>query len=146
MKKDDSVIKAGFLRTIFDFARFRYHLPFDIAVFVACQAALESDYGRSDLAVSHFNYFGMKYPNSRYSMALGSTDNGFSVYSSMHNCVADYMARQVYFGLKKSDLKSVEKYAQFLKKSGYCSEVYYIDNIMRIYKQYHPYFQKIYSI
>lgn len=139
MKKDDSVLKKQFLSKVFDLCKERFLLNDEVSLFIACQFALESDFGRSRLAVDCNNFCGMKSPEHRLSISVGSSGL-FNVYSSLEQCVADYLARQNYFGIKKRDIKDIDSYSKFLRKSNYCSEPYYIDSIKAIYSNYYNYF------
>lgn len=139
MKKDDSVLKKQFLFKVFDLCKERYLLNNKVSLFIACQFALESDFGRSRLAVDSNNFSGMKTPEHRFSISVGSAGL-FNVYTSLEQCLADYMARQNYFGIKKRDLKDIDSYSKFLIKSNYCPEVFYTDKIRAIYSSYYNYF------
>lgn len=111
----------------------RYNLPFEIKKFIACQFALEHDFGS---LVEDNNHSGMKVPLVRFSVALnaGNGNDRWASYRSLQDCVDDYMLALQYHRPLRSDYSSVENFSKFIKF--YCPDRNYISNIMAIYNQF----------
>lgn len=107
----------------------------DVVKFIACQFGLESNFGRSDLAVLHSNICGMKVPYRRYSVRIGFFGE-FATYSNWFDCVKDYLLWVFFNRPYQNVFDSVDSYCLFLRDSGYCPEKDYIDKIKLIYLQF----------
>ena len=67
-----------------------YNACQDVRFFIACQFALESDFGNSSLAKNEFNYCGMKKAYFRPSLRQLDNLKGFAHYDSLQHCIIDY--------------------------------------------------------
>lgn len=113
-----------------------YHfLNSDICDFIACQFALESDFGESYLALHCNNFCGMKMPKKRVTTAFLNS-NEFAEYISLSSCVEDYILWLLYARPSRIALSSLDAFKSWLRVSGYCPEPLYIERISQIYKQY----------
>lgn len=98
---------------------------------IACQFALESDFGRSRIAVSHNNHCGMKVPVLRVTTTTSSClDVGsFASFDSFESCICDYLLWLAY--------NKVNSYSQWENALRiYCPESDYLNRINSIYKQF----------
>ena len=84
--------KQTFIFSICDSLR-KYNLTNEVKIFIACQFALESNFGTSQLARNRNNFCGMKTPLVRISSAnnAGKPLEAYASYSSLNDCVDDYM-------------------------------------------------------
>ena len=124
-----NVMKKAYLNKVY------YALPIRLTpewrMKIACQFALESDFGRSRLAVSSNNHCGMKVPALRVSTTTSSTlDVGsFASYDSFESCLVDFLIWLAY--------NKVNTYSQWEKSlKVYCPEADYYARINSIYKQF----------
>lgn len=108
----------------------------DVAFFIACQVALESDFGRSRLAREFNNYIGMRISRVRPTTRLSFVDTDeFSRYDSFDDCLFDYLLAVTYHQPLRNDLHRLENYARFISR-WYCPEHSYIERILSIYNQF----------
>ena len=108
----------------------------DIAEFIGCHFALESNFGLSLLAKVSNNYCGMKPAYRRVSYRnYEKEDNGFAVYDSLDSCILDYVSWIFYNKPSKHDLTYLDSFIIFLRNSGYCPEKDYTSKIQLIYYQ-----------
>lgn len=128
--------KKDFLLLVYRwFARYECFSQ-DVAFFIACQVALESDFGRSPLARDFNNFIGMKISRVRPSTRLSFSDTDeFSHYSSFDDCLLDYLLAVTYHQPLRNDLYRLENYAGFISR-WYCPERSYIARIYSIYNQF----------
>lgn len=116
----------------------RYHFVDDVASFIACQFALESDYGKSFIAKHDNNYSGMKVPRVRISVALNFNSNSsFAQYNSLDDCIYDYILWLQYQRPTRHELETIHLLFGYFRI--YCPEKDYIDRINSIYKQFKNY-------
>lgn len=114
----------------------------EVSLFIACQFALESNYGSSRLATECNNYCGMKSPRVRFSTEiypyLSSDVHGdyFAEYDSIDDCVTDYVIWLAFSRFTQRDMSDVQLFCNKLKRSGYCPEPDYITRIFVIYRQF----------
>lgn len=134
MKKEqrnfiEKIAKHWFLRNLFNS---------DVATFIGCQFALESNFGSSRLATFQNNFCGMKTPSKRvfYGVSNLSLNGGFACYSSLDFCVVDYCSWVLYNRPKMSDISSVENYSLWLENKNYCPEKDYIKKIVSLFNSY----------
>lgn len=132
--------KIGFVMSIANSLRRYLSFSSDVRLFIGCQFALESDYGRSRLVARNTNYCGMKVPIIRVSTAVnkGLLDSygGFARYNSLADCVLDYVLLLQYNKIPLSAQINLDKFKSFLRDSNYCPELDYIERIEAIYKQF----------
>lgn len=125
--------KIDFLSQVFHLVA-PYSVSTDVCIFVAAQFALESDFGRSNLATKWHNYSGMRFPRVRPSLS-GPEYDGWSTYLSLADCVHDYFLAVSYHNPLRSDLERLENYCRFIAR-WYCPENDYISRVLTIYHQY----------
>ena len=105
---------------------YMYHIKFpDICI---AQAYLESGYLTSQLFYETNNPFGMKVAKNRPTTNFGDY-NGYAIYSSLKDAVADYAIWQN--GLPKSALQDTSAYFEYLS-SNYASDTNYVSKLMWI--------------
>lgn len=107
----------------------------DICDFVACQFAIESNFGRSNLAIEACNHSGMKVPHRRVCNNIGSY-KGFSKYLNLCQCILDYILWVFYYRPSLDDLSCVSSFMKFLERKGYCPYYGYTQSIYLLYKKY----------
>lgn len=112
-------------------------LPSDVILFIACQFALESNYGSSNLAKVQKNYCGMKNPLVRPSTSVtrGDGQQHYACYMYRIHCIVDYFLCLSYHRPLAKELENLDLFKSFLKKF-YCPEKDYIDKINSIYQQF----------
>lgn len=108
----------------------------DVRNFIACQFALESNFGCSALARRRYNFCGMKLPKSRLFYGYECSDS-FAKYNSLNDCVKDYVSWVLYNRPSRGVVSSVDCYSNWLESKGYCPEKDYVDKIRVIYNQYY---------
>lgn len=129
---------AKFVRSMFVHIS-RYVASPEVCLFMACQSALECDFGRSELALCVSNMFGMKPPKRRYTTSVGSYRVGvvdYARYSSVHSSVVDFIFRHIACGATNYDFSSIGAYKAFLKRSKYASDSNYLSKIYGLFNQY----------
>lgn len=115
-------------------------LSSDVRLFIACQFALESDFGRSHIASRCSNFCGMKVPSIRLSTATnkGLIDavGDFANYNSLADCVLDYCLWLSYNRISVDAQVNVNCFKDFLVEKKYCPLSDYISRIEAIYNQF----------
>lgn len=106
----------------------------DICDYIACQFALESNFGESNLAVKYNNHSGMRQPLSRPTCSSGSSF-GWAAYADLTHCVVDYLFCLLANRLSSAGFKSLPNFKVFIAKF-YCPETTYIERINNIYQQF----------
>lgn len=107
----------------------------EVALFIASQFALESNFGRSVIAKENCNICGMKFPKLRVTTALWE-NRGHAVYHTTYFCVVDYFLWLSRFDFTQRDLIDLERFKSRLEKSNYCPSILYIESIESIYDTY----------
>lgn len=110
----------------------------EVATFIACQSALESRFGQSDICKENHNFFGMKLPVKRITTAFKEA-RGHAKYTSFTMSVIDYIYWLIYNGFTKSYLVDVEKFKSKLEKSNYCPSRLYISSIQSLFNSFKNY-------
>lgn len=125
-----------YIKKVRNFFQF-FNIPSDVCVFIACQFALESNFGSSKLALENFNHCGMKNPMVRISSAVhaGDADFHWANYSNYQLCCMDYLLCIQYHRPLSVDYDTPVHFARFIAKF-YCPEKDYIDKIFKIYNQF----------
>lgn len=119
-----------------------YYCPtisLDVARFIACQFALESDFGDSPVAIDNHNFGGMKIPSYRISAGCSRHDNSHPVYlqfADARSFMIDYFYRCAWYHFDLRSLKNLDDFKRELCNSGYCPEKSYISRIESIYNQF----------
>ncbi len=121
---------------------------------IVAQYILESDKGRSELAVNAKNYAGLKYNPGRVPSASGiyikkgseqDPETGAYIESVMQWCKFEDVEKFVrgYFEFlqhpRYADLKyctTSEEYLKEIKDAGYATSIHYVDNLMNVIRQY----------
>lgn len=126
--------KLNFVKLVIFYLR-KFNITGEVAVFIAAQFALESNYGTSKLAQEFGNYCGMKLPVVRRTTAtnFGSHDKWAS-FDSLQDCVCDFVLCLQFRKPMAIDFESIGHYKHFIK-GWYCPESTYLDKINSIYSQ-----------
>ena len=111
------------------------NLSNDVALFISCQFALESNFGESELATNYNNITGMRRALVRPSTCREIKGSYFAAYSSLVDCVADYFLCLAFHRLEHCDLCSVKAFIPAINK-WYCLEKDYIHKITQIYNNF----------
>lgn len=114
-----------------------YHFSKEVATFVGCQFALESNFGLSKLAIDNKNYCGMRNPLVRISVAnhAGDPNYHWAIYDNLSCCVLDFVLCIQYHKPLSVDYTILNHYKSFIK-SWYCPEKDYLKKIEVIYNQF----------
>lgn len=118
----------------------RFGFSDDVSYFIACQFALESDFGNSHLVQQYRNYCGMLCPMVRLTTAFNAGDGSatWASYHDLDDCVTDFILCLQYHR-PLSDIKyNVVAYCRFISPF-YCPERDYISKINSIYTQFKNY-------
>ena len=128
----ESVSKHWFIRVLFE--------P-NVRDFIACQFALESNFGTSRYAKVMHNYSGMKKPFKRLHYGANELNNKteFQNYASFDFCVFDYIAWFFYTRPRQNCWYDLDAFKIHLENVGYCPEKGYINKINLIYLQLKSY-------
>lgn len=114
----------------------------DVKRFIACQFALESDFGLAPSACCNNNYCGMKVPAIRITLCRNLDEKGkFAQFSGIFSNVCDYLLWLSSFKFSKRELNELPLFVAHLHISGYCPEHDYIDSIYQIFNQYYSHGQ-----
>lgn len=113
-----------------------YNMSDEVRKFIACQFALESDFGESCIAVENFNLCGMKCPTVRPTTSVGMW-RGHAVYNNFYRCFDDYFYWLVFNHFTQKELHDLDAFKVHLAKSGYCAASDYVERIDNLYKQYY---------
>lgn len=106
----------------------------DVALFVACQFALESNFGKSRIAKTRNNLCGMRVPIARLSNNQSSV--GFASYHSVIDCVIDYVYWLAWNHFGCVILFNLDSFTRQLIAKNYCPDKDYIDRIYSIYHSF----------
>ena len=117
-----------------------YKLNDEISLYIACQFALESQYGKSTLVIAYNNHCGMRVPFVRISTAInqGNAKESFAHYICLKACISDYILCLQYHRPLRKDLEDLDLFKAFIRKF-YCPERDYIDKVNKIYQQFKSY-------
>lgn len=117
--------------------RFR-NMSDEVRTVIACQFALESDFGSSRLAKENNNICGMKIPLVRPTTQIGT--KGFASYQNQTQCVIDFMLCLAFHQLGTRELENINYYLNNIKK-WYCLDKGYTENIKSIYSQFQNFYK-----
>lgn len=134
MKKYENE-KLEFVRTIASYDYLRA-CP-QVRLFIACQSALETDYGKSAICLENYNLFGMKMPNYRPTTALG-INRRHAKYKDYIGSYLDYCLWLAYNHCSQRALSDVDLFAKWISTKNYCPSPTYVDSIIALYRQYAP--------
>lgn len=126
--------KLDFIQFVID--RLPKMMSDDVSLWIACQLALESNYGRSELAINCHNISGMQHPLTRLSMSTNANSRGFAVYYQLEDCIEDYLLWLSWCRASKSELTEVPLFASLIATKNYCPEKDYITKINKLYQQF----------
>lgn len=107
----------------------------DVKLWIACQSALETGYGKSAIYLENNNLFGMKMPKLRPTYAV-SINRGHACYKHHMDSLLDYLALLFFNRITKKDYASIENFERFITKIGYCPSVTYTKTINKILHNY----------
>lgn len=125
--------KLDFIDKVVDaLSRYCPQMMVDVKYFVACQFALESNFGQSRLAMTKFNFCGMSRPNCRLSLNIALTGN-FAEFLSFDDCIIDYCYWLSYNKFNYMMLFNLDLFTRHLIASKYCPESDYIDRIYSLF-------------
>lgn len=116
------------------FTRYCSDMSLYVRYWVACQFALESNFGKSNRALKTHNLCSMKIPQVRFSLNTAST-GVFAVYDSDEDCVLDYLYWLAFNRFTFHQLQSLDLYRLRIKARNYCPDEDYIDKINKLYNQ-----------
>jgi flagellum-specific peptidoglycan hydrolase FlgJ len=121
-----------------------HHIPASATI---AMAAYESNYGRSDLARQHHNFFGIKALDSHWEgekAFMSTRDRGvetkapFRVYAGLPASVqgyAEFLSGSVYYR-RAFDQGSGEQFVAQVLKGGYCPDSFYLGYIRTIMQRH----------
>ena len=123
------VMKRAFLNKVYNALPLRMSPHWRMKI--ACQFALESDFGKSRLAIGQNNFSGMKVPALRITTCISPTleVGGFATYNSFEDCLCDFLIWLAY-----NRVNSYTEWETALRH--YCPEADYYNRINSIYKQF----------
>lgn len=128
--------KFKWLSTWKTFIELEFHLDPDVAQFISCQFALESNFGRSDIYRYNNNICGMKLPKFRVTCAQ-KAERGHAYYNCVEDSIWDYFIWLTYYGFSRKHLSNLTKFVVQLRKCPYCPAPDYIDRILQLKSQYY---------
>lgn len=102
--------------------------------YIACQFALESDFGNSAIAKDNNNLCGMRPPVVRPTLCI-DTNRAHAVYFSRSASITDYVLWLAYNKFTQRELNDLELFKLHLEKANYNSSENYIAAIDRIYQK-----------
>lgn len=111
-----------------------YSVSFEVRRFIACQFALESNFGTSAIADENANYCGMRVPFVRPTTCIG-VNRAHAKYLSISECIVDYFLWLAYNKFKQTELNDLDLFKAHLVSAHYCPSDNYISSIERIYNQ-----------
>lgn len=106
----------------------------EVRYWIACQFALESNFGLSYQAKKNNNYDGMKIPQIRPSLNTALAGS-FSAFTSLECCVIDYCYYLCYNHVTRYQLFHLELFTARLKSLKYCPDSDYIDKVNSLFNQ-----------
>lgn len=123
------IMKRSFLNKVYNALPIR--ISHEWRMKIACQFALESDFGKSRLSVGFNNYCGMKVPVLRVTTCIDSSDHSgeFAHYDSFESCICDYLIWLAY-----NKVNTYSQWESSLRR--YCPEADYYKRINSIYYQF----------
>jgi len=142
-QEDNHELAFDYITKYKDFAIEEMHRTGIPASITLAQGMLESDYGRSRLAVLANNHFGAKCHKNWYGPSIKHTDDApdecFRKYGSVrdsyqnHSKILEKKRYVFLFHLRKTDYKA---WCHGLKKAGYATDPYYGYKLIRIIERY----------
>lgn len=129
--------KLNFLTKVVQYLSRYTNISQEVRKVIACQFALECNFGNSIQVVEKNNYCGMHVPTSRPTLALNAGKfilYPFAAYSNLSTCIEDYILCISFQRPCRKDLEDVNSFLEFIKF--YCPDKYYSERIRSIYNQY----------
>ena len=129
--------KEEFLTRIESFVIKRF--PFvcvPVARFIACLAAIESDFGCSRIALENHNLVGMKVPRVRLSSCIGM-NRDHAVYPSDESCIFDLFLWFQWHKMSQESFKTMSGFLRKFKGLNYNPSSDYVDSIINLKNQYY---------
>lgn len=112
-------------------------ISFDVALFIACQSALETSWFQSKICVENHNLFGMKMPSKRVTTAY-KEHRGHACYYSYEHGIIDYLLWCQMVGIGQVALRKLDQFILKLAESNYCPRPTYVQTIISIFNKYFP--------
>lgn len=128
--------QLAYLKDLFTLVNDSFNCSSSVALWIACQSALETDFGRSRLYAVNNNCFGMKYPRKRLTLSVSELSNHAS-YRSLPDSVIDYGYWLANNGFTINNLYSLDSFRDRLCLFNFnpkCS--LYLDSVNSIYNQF----------
>lgn len=107
----------------------------EVMYFVACQFALESNFGESRLAKLKNNYCGMKVPQSRLTLCKTITGD-FAKFDSFVDCIIDYVYWLAWNHFNCQHVFNLNLFTRLLISCNYCPDFDYIDRVYTLYNSF----------
>lgn len=112
-------------------------ISLEVKRYIACQFALESNFGSAGSALCYNNYCGMKVATTRITLARNLSEKGqFACFSGIYSNILDYLLWLQYNRFTRMELSNLELFQHHLDIAGYCNDLGYYPSIDSIYKQY----------
>lgn len=111
-------------------------ITLNTAFWISCQFALESDFGKSPIALDNQNYGGMKLPKLRPTTAE-CENRGHASYCSPIYFLFDYFLLLSYARITQEIMQDLDRFKLALSKIGYCPNKDYIASVDKIFNQYY---------
>lgn len=109
----------------------------EVRHYIACQFALESNFGTSPSSCFSHNLCGMRVPAIRLTYCLNYDDKGqFAKYLNESQCISDYVIYLQALKFNRFELSLIPAFRRKLDLVGYCPDLGYLDRIDSIYIQY----------
>lgn len=119
-------------------AQIRYFfkcVPFVVCDFIACQSALETDFGSSKICKENCNLFGMKNPVLRLTTSIGE-NRGHALYTSRFESIADYFLWLQWSKFNQSVLRDLDRFKVQLSRSSFNPNPDYVDSVNNVYQSF----------
>lgn len=126
-----------FVKNVSSLLQTIFRVQEEVADFIGCQFALESNFGQSSLAKTYHNYCGMKTPLVRVSVASNYRDSveKWARYDDLLHCVYDFMFCLAYRKPISAVFETINHYQSFIA-GWYCPEKSYLPKINQIYQSF----------
>lgn len=107
----------------------------DVCLWIACQSALETRYGTSNIFRNNNNLFGMKYPTKRPTCAICESKK-HSLYQTPMSSIIDYLLWLSWSHINLYELSGLDNFLPAFKRTAYNSSDVYVDTVNKIFAKY----------
>lgn len=128
--------KIDFLENWRQFVEYTFNTSEEVAKFITCQFALESNFGASDIYQQNNNICGMKLPKYRITCAQSSR-RSHAYYICVEDSIWDYFIWLCYYGFSQKHLHDLDGFIEQMRKCPYCPAPDYVDRILNLKSQYY---------